>query len=81
MNDESWRSKGPVHPGIAFKSIGDTEPAFYALKAFEQLAQLLLSQQVADIKIAEFAEAGANFVESHFVDQLLELKRHLPRTA
>ena len=44
------------------------------LSNIQKLADFFFIKQVADKEGAEFAVAGADFVEAHFVDEFLELE-------
>ena len=44
------------------------------LSNIQKLANFFFIKQIADKEGAEFAVAGADFVEAHFVDEFLELE-------
>ena len=64
------------HTGLSMPELAfHTDESQNLILNFHHIIQGIWCKQVAYIEGAELAEAGAHFVEAHFINELLELKR------
>ena len=64
----------PAPPPSKKHPLTNERVSHHAILNIQKSADFFFIKQVADKEGAEFAVAGADFIEAHFVDEFLELK-------
>ena len=67
-------SRAPLHHHPKKHPLTNERVSHHAILNIQKSADFFFIKQIADKEGAEFAVAGADFIEAHFVDEFLELK-------